>query len=115
MTKFCLGTQKPMDKTLTQHLQGVLVHGINPESNYVRLYRSFDNVAKSADLTIFCILSEIEQYRKRNKGKNPKMLGLQLDGGIENSSKIVLAAIEYLSALRIIPEIWYCRLPTGFF
>lgn len=95
-------------KALAQGITGVLVHGVG-----VTLYRTFETVQKGSDLTLHCILSEIEKFRHRNKGKYPEEIYVQADGGAENANKYVLAALEYLVSMRLCKEILFSRLPTG--
>jgi hypothetical protein len=104
-----LGTQSSFgSNALSQCITGVLVHGVG-----VSIYRSFETVVKGADLTIHCILSEIEKFALRNNGLYPEEIYLQLDGGAENANKFVLSMLEYLVSSRICKEILYSRLPTG--
>lgn len=76
---------------------------------------TYDNITKGADLTIFTIFAEIEEYRRRNNGRSPRIIYVQLDGGSENSNVVVFGALEYLIAMGVVEEIWYTRLPTGNF
>lgn len=82
-------------------------HGIG-----LTLYRTVATVGKSANLTIHCILSAIEDFYQRH-GVFPETLFIQLDGGSENANKYVLALCELLVIKRRIKEIWFSRLPTG--
>ena len=68
--------------------------------------------SKGTNLTIHGILDQIERYRIR-KGRFPRQLFLQLDGGTENANSAVLGWLQVLVAKRLIPEIFFTRLPTG--
>jgi hypothetical protein len=69
-------------------------------------------VKKSSDLTIYCILSQLEAYRIRT-GYYPETLYVQIDGGAENANKYVYAAMELLVVKRIVRNVYVTRLPTG--
>ena len=69
-------------------------------------------VRKSANLTIHVILDQIERYKKKHR-RFPRKLYMQVDGGAENANSDVIAYMEYLVVLRIIPEIYITRLPVG--
>ena len=103
-----LGSQGSFSNALSQGINGVLVHGVG-----VTLYRTLETVHKGANLLIFCILSEIDNFRQRNNGRYPDEIYLQVDGGAENANKYLLAALEYLVSKRVCKEIIYSRLPTG--
>jgi len=72
-----LGTQSSFSKPLEQGITGVLEHC--HDKNRVTFYRTFGNVGKGANLTIYCILASIEDFRRRHK-KNPEELFVQCDG-----------------------------------
>jgi hypothetical protein len=102
-----LGSQSQPNNRLKQALTGVKEHGVG-----VFLYRTINNVTKGADLTIFCILSQLERYKIRNDCY-PEELYVQVDGGSENANKYCLAAMELIIAKRMVRVIHYTRLPTG--
>ena len=56
---------------------------------------------KSAHLTIYCLLSELEAYYEEN-GRYPEEFYIQLDGGSENANQHVLALLELLVVKRIV-------------
>lgn len=70
-------------------------------------------VNKGADLTIYCILSQIEKWKSRNDGRYPEEIYLQVDGGSENANQFVLALCELLVAKRMTRVMYYTRLPVG--
>lgn len=76
------------------------------------LYRTINTVRKGADLTIYCILSQLELYFKRH-GRYPEKLYVQVDGGSENANQYVLAAMEMLVVKRMVRAAYFTRLPTG--
>jgi hypothetical protein len=59
------------------------------------LFRNFNNVSKGADLSIYCVLRKLEDFKNRN-GFYPEKLFLQDDGGSENSNQYLLAMLELL-------------------
>jgi hypothetical protein len=69
-------------------------------------------VKKGADLTIYCILSQIEGWKNRN-GYYPEEIYLQVDGGSENANKHLLSMLELLVVKRISRIVYFTRLPTG--
>lgn len=76
-------------------------------------YRSFNNIKKGGNLTIYCFLRQLEAWRERHDGKFPEQIYFQVDGGSENANKYVLAFLEYLVSRRITRKVVYSRLPTG--
>lgn len=103
-----LGNQSSFENPLKQHITGVKNHSRNTLS----VYRTFGTVMKGANLTIHCILSELEQWR-RNKGSYPEELYIQVDGGSENANRYVLGLCELLVARNLVRLVLYTRLPTG--
>lgn len=102
-----MGTQQSFSHPLKQTLTGVKEHGKG-----VTLYRTMDSIKKTADLTIYCVLSQIEDFYQKNC-YFPETLYLQVDGGCENANKYLLATMELLVVKRLIREIYVTRLPTG--
>lgn len=102
------GTEMSFGEPLNQHITGCMSHGSS-----ITLYRTFCNISKGANLTIFCVLKEIEKFRKEHNGAFPEEIFLQIDGGSENANKFVLAMMELLVAKRLVKKVWYTRLPTG--
>jgi hypothetical protein len=120
-----LGTSKEFDKALTQHIQLVLDHRrCTLYSLLLRLlliviviavatyYRSFDNIPKGSNLTIYTILRFLQDWLREFK-KFPDELWIQIDGGSENANKVVLAFLELLVAKKIIKEIYLNRHKVG--
>ena len=60
----------------------------------LKIYRTFPNIKKGANLTMYCILAELEEFRRRNM-VYPETLFVQLDGGSENANKYVLGNVLY--------------------
>jgi len=52
-----LGSQSTFSKPISQHIVGVKEHGVG-----LTLFRHFNNVSKSADVTIYCILRKLEEF-----------------------------------------------------
>lgn len=57
---------------IVQHITGVKEHG-----HGVTIYRTLGTVNKGANLTIYCILTQIEEWKKRHNNKYPEELYLQ--------------------------------------
>jgi hypothetical protein len=93
--------------TLSQHLQGVLVHG-----RCIEIFRTFHNLGNNANLSIHCFLQSLE-LRLQIEGKLPDIIYYQVDGGSENTSKHVLAICELLVAKRLCKKLVLTRLPVG--
>jgi hypothetical protein len=101
------GGQGKFAQPLKMGLTGVKEHG-----EEVVFYRTIDTVKKCANMTIFCIMSQLQRYRERSNCY-PEELYLQVDGGAENANGAVLAALELLVVKRIVKEVYFTRLPTG--
>lgn len=102
------GSQDSFSATVTQHLLGCLRHGKG-----AKLYRSFNHLKTGANLTIYAILRELEDFKRENDGQYPEILYVQVDGGSENANQFVIAYLEYLVIKRICKKIVITRLPTG--
>jgi len=102
-----LGSQGSFQKALHQGITGVLVHGVG-----VTLYRTLETVPKGPDLTIFCIMAEVEKFVSKH-GHFPEEIYVQADGGSENANKYVLASLEYIISQRWAKKILFSRLPAG--
>jgi hypothetical protein len=92
---------------LTLFFSGIKEHGIG-----LTIYRNFDNVSKGCNVTIYCLLRQLESFHKRH-GYYPETLYLQVDGGSENANQYVLALLELLVVKRCCREVYYTRLPAG--
>lgn len=102
-----LGSQSTFSHPLSQHIIGVKEHGVG-----LTLFRHFNNVSKSADVTIYCILRKLEDFFERH-GYYPEKLYVQADGGSENANKYLLAMLELLVVKRICRDVYFTRLPVG--
>lgn len=94
-------------KTLGQHIQGVIVHGIK-----TIFYRTFHNLGNSANLQIHTILLTIENIFLET-GAFPETFFYQIDGGSENTAKIVFFLCELLVAKRVVKKVVLTRLMVG--
>jgi hypothetical protein len=92
---------------VTQHITGVLEHGVG-----LFVYRNFDNLSKGSNLTIYCILSQIERFFNEHE-KFPEEIYIQLDGGSENADRCVLGFLELIVARRMAKKVYFTRLPVG--
>jgi len=102
-----LGTQNSFNNPVKKTIVGVKMHG-----HGFTIYRAFNTVNKGSDLTSYCILDQLEIWKKKYK-QYPEKLYLQVDGGSENANKYVLALLELLVIKRVCSVIYYSRLPTG--
>ena len=102
-----MANQKDLPCTLDQHLQGVLVHG-----NSFHVYRTFHNIPNNGNLNIYCLLSQLENW-KAVHGKYPDVLYWQVDGGSENANQTCLGICELLIARGVVSKIVFTRLPVG--
>jgi hypothetical protein len=103
-----MANQTSLSEALHQHLTGVIMHGFEAV-----LYRTFGNVNKGANLTIYCILAQLERWSAEHGGAYPEELYVQVDGGSENANKYVLALLELLTVKRLVRVVYLTRLPTG--
>jgi hypothetical protein len=78
-----------------------------------KLYCTFNNVKKTADLVIYTLLLHIQNWQTRHKGKLPEVLYLQIDGGCENANQYLIAICELMVSKRMVREIHLNRLPRG--
>lgn len=104
-----VGMQDSFSTPLTQVITGIKQHG---ENGGVTLYRSIDTVPKGANLTVYCILTQLESWKKYH-GYYPEELYIQIDGGSENANKCLLSMLELLVVKRIVRLVYYTRLPPG--
>jgi hypothetical protein len=102
-----LGTQSTFKNKLKQCITGVKEHGKG-----VTLYRTIDMVNKGSDLTIHCILAQLEKWYLLNECF-PEEIYIQGDGGSENANQYVLALCELLVAKRMARVVKFTRLPVG--
>jgi len=102
------GTQSTFSKPLTQHITAIKEHGVG-----VTIYLTLETVSKGANLTCYCILAQIEAWKRRNHGRYPEEIFIQVDGGSENANCTVLGLLELLAVKRIVSKVWFSRLPTG--
>lgn len=101
------GNLKTFNETLTQHLQGVLAHG-----RFLTIYRTYENVKNNANLCVHTVLLAFEKVLQ-DEGRLPDTVFIQIDGGSENTSKIVLALCEMLVARGLTNRVVLARLPVG--
>jgi len=79
------------DTTIKQHLQGVLEHGRS-----MRIFRTFHTINNDGNVSLHALLLTLEERYKLNNNNLPHILYLQIDGGAENVTKIMLALCELL-------------------
>ena len=61
------------------------------------LYRFILTVKADSDFTIYCLLDQLERWRGKTKDNEfPDVWYIQVDGGFENTSKYLCAALELL-------------------
>jgi hypothetical protein len=71
-------------ENLPQHLQGVLAHG-----RFMNIYRTYHNVFGGANQQIHALLVALDQVLE-SEGKIPDTIYIQIDGGSENSAKVMI-------------------------
>ncbi len=101
------GHLNTFSNSLSQHLQGVLMHGRS-----IEIFRTFHNLVNNANLSIHCFLWALELTLQK-EGKIPDTVYYQIDGGSENTSKHVLGICELLVARRLCKKLILTRLPVG--
>jgi hypothetical protein len=102
-----LGRNDGFQEALPLGVTGVKIHGYG-----ATFYRTVATVYKSANLSIYCLLCELENWKRRYR-KYPQELYIQVDGGSENANKFFLAMLELLVVKRICKIVYYTRLPRG--
>lgn len=102
-----LGRQGSFTNALPQHIIGVKEHGHD-----AKFYRTFGTVSKGSDLTIYCILRKVEQWKRRNL-KYPTKLYIQIDGASDNANIYLLGMLELLVSKKMAKTIILTRLPVG--
>jgi len=102
-----LGRQGNYQNPIPQHIIGVKEHG-----HGATFYRTFGTITKGADLTIYCILRKIEEWKRRNK-KYPTKIYIQIDGASDNANKYLYGMLELLVSKRMAKSIIITRLPVG--
>jgi hypothetical protein len=105
-----LGTNQTFPVSLSQQITAIKEHGWG-----VRIFRTLETVGKGANLTIHCILSQIEDWKIRHQNRYPEKIFLQVDGGSENANQYLLTMLELLVSKRMAKTIYFTRLPTGKF
>lgn len=94
-------------RTLTQHIQGIIVHG-----KKTIFYRTFHNISNGSNLQIHTMLLSLENIL-RSEGFLPDTLFYQIDGGSENTAKAVHYLCELLVAKRVVKKVVLSRLMVG--
>jgi hypothetical protein len=102
-----LAAMKDTDR-LPQHLQGVLCHG-----KMMRVYRTYHNVRNDTNMAIHTFLLAIEELKELNGGKLPETIFYQIDGGSENTAKVMFGLAELFVAKRLCKLFVLTRLPVG--
>jgi len=101
------GNLTSFKKGCQQHIQGVAMHGRS-----LIMYRTFPNLAKSGSLQIHTFLLSLEQI-VMNEGKLPDTVFYQIDGGSENTAKIVYVICELLIIRGLTKKVVLTRLVVG--
>ena len=107
LTNPFVGTRSTLSNTISSGLIGVLEHNFGPH-----LYHFYDTVHKCASLVCHVILDVIEKWFVR-KGRYPDKVLLNVDGGGENASEVVLALLEFIVHKRVALEVTFFRNPPG--
>jgi hypothetical protein len=56
---------------------------------------------------------QIADRKKRDGGRLPPVLFIQMDGGSENVNQWMLAVLELLVSMKVFKKIYFNRLPVG--
>jgi len=111
MQQHCLlpwyGNVNQFGENLPQHLQGVLAHG-----RFMNIYRSYHNVFGGANRQIHTLLLALQQVLD-TEGNIPDTVYIQVDGGSENSAKVMVGLCELLIAQGVCSKIVLSRLMVG--
>lgn len=98
---------KTFENKIKVHIIGIIEHG-----ELFTILRCFGNIKSGADLTIYCILSQLEDRIRRYRCI-PETVFIQVDGGSENANATVLMVLELLVARGFCKTIYLTRLPVG--
>ena len=93
---------------LKQHIQAVLQHG-----RRLIIFRTFQNIRSNANTAAHCFLLALEQEYLANNNKLPPTVYHQIDGGSENTAKLMIAMCELVVAARLCFRLVLTRLPVG--
>lgn len=93
-------------------LKNQLIVGVKRHGHGITLYRTVETVKKCADLSIYCIMAEIEDFKREFK-VYPEVVYIQADGGSENANNNLLLMLELLVIKRLCRKVVFTRLPTG--
>ena len=102
-----LGNMTTFNVHLKQHIQGLISHGRG-----LYMHRTFHTVDNCANLQIHTLLLTLEDIVKK-EGSLPQTFYYQVDGGSENTAKVVIALMEYLVSKRMFQTIVLTRLMVG--
>ena len=102
-----LGNLAQFSQCLKQHLQGVLCHG-----RVLTIYRTFHNITNTANLQLHTLLLKLEDI-SNVEGGLPDTVYLQIDGGPENTARVVIAMCELIIHKKLTKKIVLTRLPVG--
>jgi len=99
-----LGNMTTFNAHLKQHIQGLIAHGRG-----VYMHRTFHTVDNCANLQIHTLLMTLEDILNK-EGCLPPTFFYQIDGGSENTAKVVVAFMEFLILKRVFNTIILTRL-----
>ena len=99
-------------KQVTQHITGCLRHTPDIDGISLTIYRNYCNISKGSNLTIHCILLQLQKFYLQYR-QFPEEFCIQLDGGSENANNCLLGFLELLVARRIVRKVTFTRLPVG--
>jgi len=102
-----LGNMTTFNAHLKQHIQGLIAHGRG-----LYMHRTYHTVDNCANLQIHTLLMSLEDISKK-EGSLPSTFFYQIDGGSENTAKVVIALMEFLISKRFFQTIVLTRLMVG--
>jgi len=77
------------------------------------LFCTLDHIQRSCDLTLYCILSKLADWRHKHNAQFPEIIFIQCDGGSENANRYLLALLEFIVIKRMAKKVVLTRLPVG--
>jgi hypothetical protein len=93
----------------TVHCSGVIVHG---PKGYTKVFTWYDEYPHEANVVIECLLRTIEDYRKLNNRRPPKIY-IQLDNARNNKCNAVVKMLALLVELGVFKKSKLCFLLVG--
>lgn len=94
----------------TLHVTGAKVHGPN---GFVKAFTWYNEYPHDVNVVIECILRTLQEVQRRNDGKLPETMYLQLDNAKSNKCNNLLVFLTLLVELGVFKKIKLCFLLVG--